>query len=232
MAPIRSFRRLLVALAILTLAFDLGSKYLVFHWLYNSGKPARDGAYEAWTESTAWNGGTPIYIAGGRFNVVPGWFGLTAEYLPTSKPSDGIIGRLQTLSAPMLPRVNHGALFGLFSDHQDRANAAFAVVSLIAAAVILIWGLRKAHATDRWLCICLGLILGGTLGNLFDRVVFGGVRDFLYFYRIEYPVFNIADCALVIGAAMLALQAAFGSKKENMSPTSAPVDPAMPLTTR
>ena len=47
------------------------------------------------------------------------------------------------------------------------------------------------------------------LGNLFDRIVFHGVRDFLYFYWFEWPVFNIADCLLVCGAAVLLLQAFF-----------------------
>ena len=58
------------------------------------------------------------------------------------------------------------------------------------------------------------LILAGTVGNLFDRVVFGGVRDFLYFYLIEWPVFNVADCCLVIGAGMLLVQAIFGKKAD------------------
>jgi lipoprotein signal peptidase len=57
------------------------------------------------------------------------------------------------------------------------------------------------------LCAALGLILAGTLGNLYDRVIFDGVRDFLYFYWIEWPVFNLADCFLVCGAGLLLLQA-------------------------
>jgi len=56
----------------------------------------------------------------------------------------------------------------------------------------------------------LGLILAGTLGNLYDRVVFNGVRDFLYFHLIEWPVFNIADCCLVCGAFLLLAQAFLG----------------------
>ncbi len=55
--------------------------------------------------------------------------------------------------------------------------------------------------------MALGLILSGTLGNLFDRVVFNGGRDFLYFYWIEWPVFNVADCCLVCGAFLLLAQA-------------------------
>ncbi|MGL4422151.1 MAG: signal peptidase II, partial [Gemmataceae bacterium] len=78
-------------------------------------------------------------------------------------------------------------------------------------------------ATDRWLSMALGLILGGTLGNFYDRVVFGGVRDFLYFYKIEWPVFNIADCCLVVGAAILLVQALF---TPSTAPAVAPVVPA------
>ena len=78
----------------------------------------------------------------------------------------------------------------------------------------MIWGLLGSPKHDRWLTIALGLILGGTLGNLFDRIVFGGVRDFLYFYLINWPVFNIADCCLVVGAGLLLIQALFTKPKE------------------
>ena len=58
------------------------------------------------------------------------------------------------------------------------------------------------------LCSALGLILGGTLGNLYDRLVFNGVRDFLHWdYLFDWPVFNVADCCLVCGASLLLLQA-------------------------
>jgi signal peptidase II len=49
--------------------------------------------------------------------------------------------------------------------------------------------------------------LAGTLGNLYDRLVFGGVRDFLHFYWFQWPVFNVADCCLVCGAGLLLIQA-------------------------
>ena len=55
----------------------------------------------------------------------------------------------------------------------------------------------------------LGLILAGTVGNLYDRLVFNGVRDFLHFYYVEWPVFNFADCCLVVGAGLLLVQAMF-----------------------
>jgi lipoprotein signal peptidase len=72
--------------------------------------------------------------------------------------------------------------------------------------------LRKKAQPDRLLFVALGLILGGTLGNLYDRIVFGGVRDFLCFYWFEFPVFNVADSCLVVGASLLLLQAFFAKK--------------------
>ena len=108
-----------------------------------------------------------------------------------------------------MPRVNHGALFGMGGDHKGTANGIFATVSAVAAVAILVWGMRRNTAREKWLMVALGLILGGTLGNFYDRVVFNGVRDFLYFYVIDWPVFNVADCCLVVGAGLLLVQAIF-----------------------
>jgi signal peptidase II len=111
------------------------------------------------------------------------------------------------------PQVNTGALFGWLGD-KEQANNGFAVISLLAALLIAYWSFRQATARDRWLCICLGLILAGTLGNLYDRVVFSGVRDFLDFYWGDHhwPTFNIADSCLVCGAILLLLQSFATSK--------------------
>lgn len=107
-----------------------------------------------------------------------------------------------------VPHVNQGALFGFLRDHKTLANSGFAVISLLAAAAIVYWSTHRQTAHDRWLCAALGLILAGTLGNFYDRVVFNGVRDFLHWnYLFDWPVFNIADCCLVCGAALLLLQA-------------------------
>ena len=69
---------------------------------------------------------------------------------------------------------------------------------------------RQTTARDWALCAALGLILAGTVGNLYDRIVFNGVRDFLFFHLIEWPVFNVADCCLVCGAFLLLGQAFLG----------------------
>jgi lipoprotein signal peptidase len=198
--PQRSYRWLTLTLALVALAADQGTKYGIFRWLY------RDGTYR------------------GEREVVEGWFRLTAEFDPAVKPCDCGFNCLQTWSAPTMPRVNHGALFGLFQEHKGLANQLFAAVSILAGAGILVWVSRRATAADGWLCAALGLILGGTVGNLYDRVVFNGVRDFLHFYRVDWPVFNLADCCLVVGAAMLLIHAFFapGERKPTPPPAAEP----------
>jgi signal peptidase II len=186
--PKRSYRWLFVALAVVGLCADQATKYGVFRWLY-------DGSLR------------------GEREVVEGWFKLTAEFTDAVQPCDCAYRGLQTWSAPRMPRVNHGALFGLGGQHEGGANHLFAAVSILAAVGILVWATRSTTAPDGWLSAALGLILGGTVGNLYDRVVFNGVRDFLYFYheidvwvwqsKEGWPVFNVADCCLVAGAGML-----------------------------
>jgi signal peptidase II len=178
----RSYRGLLWSLAVIGLLLDQGAKYGIFRWLY-----------------------TPAFE--GRCEVMPGVFRLIAQFTGERPAADGLRAPLQSWNGPVLPRVNQGALFGLGNDYQLYANSFFALVSVTAAAAIAAWSLRPTACRDGWLCTALGLILAGTLGNLFDRMVFGGVRDFFYFYWFEWPVFNVADCFLVVGAGLLLLQA-------------------------
>lgn len=185
----RSYRWLLWGLVLLGTGLDQGSKYGVFKWLYNGGK-------------------------GGSCGIVPGAFELLAQYQERPDVSAALsvdrgLAALQTWSGATLPKVNHGALFGLGGEYETLANGLFALVSIVAALAIAYWSTRPATARDRFLCAALGLILAGTLGNLYDRLVFNGVRDFLHFHfhSFEWPVFNVADCCLVCGACLLLLQA-------------------------
>jgi lipoprotein signal peptidase len=132
-----------------------------------------------------------------------------------------------------VPHVNQGALFGFLKDHKEAANVGFAVISLLAALAIAIWSMQTSTGRDPWLCTALGLILAGTLGNLYDRVVFNGVRDFLYWnYRFDWPVFNFADCCLVCGAALLLIQAFLApAAKAAREPVAAEVN-GVPQTTQ
>ena len=136
----------------------------------------------------------------------------------------------QTWSAPDLPHVNHGALWGFLAESKATANMVFAAVSLCAAVGIVVWGLAiRATRRDGWLSAALGLILSGTLGNLYDRIVFGGVRDFLYFYKTNFPIFNVADCCLVCGAGMLLVHAFFFAPPAAPTPVAEPPTPTAAL---
>ena len=74
----------------------------------------------------------------------------------------------------------------------------------IAAALFIVW-LLKRHSAQKLFCFALALILGGALGNVIDRVIYGHVVDFLDFYLHNYhwPAFNVADCGITIGAVLL-----------------------------
>ncbi len=217
----RSYRWLAVTLAVIGLAADQATKYGMFKWLYNEGQHKTDGAFRSWSFTP--QGGVTQYH--GEYDVVPGWFKFTAEFGDTPKPCDcAVFGPLQTLSADKMPHVNQGALFGFLREHKELSNGLFATVSILAALGICFWLTRKSAAHDRWLSAALGLILGGTVGNFYDRIVFNGVRDFLYFYKIDWPVFNVADCCLVVGAIMLLIHAFLTpSEPKPEQPTVAPL---------
>ena len=209
---VRSYRGWLIALALVGAAADQASKYVVFHWLQH---PSR---YDQVSQS-------------GSYEIVPGWFQLHIQY--TNKPvqyaETPIKSWLQSWSnKDVLPRVNHGALFGLGNQHEIAANYFFAFVSIAAGFAIFGWSFRPTTSRDRLLCCALGLILGGTLGNLYDRIVFEGVRDFLYFYRINWPVFNVADCCLVCGAFLLLAQAFLTNPATHSVTTSGPETLVLP----
>ena len=221
----RSYCWLLILLAATGLSVDLVTKYYVFRWLNHDEKPIQAGRFESWVTADRWAGDGKHYLHGGRYDVVPGWFGLIAEYTDET-PSDGVLNGLQTWSASRMPRVNQGALFGMGNGYGGLANNVYASVSLIAVLSILAWTVLRGSLAGGWICAALGLILGGTIGNLFDRIVFNGVRDFLYFYKIDWPVFNVADCCLVCGAIMLVLHAVFVPV-----PKATPVQPASTATT-
>ena len=110
--------------------------------------------------------------------------------------------------------TNGGAAFGLFSDSPAELRIAVLVFfSLLALVVVsaLLW--RHTQGLNST-AFALSLILGGALGNLWDRVLSGHVVDFLEFYIGPYiwPDFNIADSAIVVGAAILMVEILFAPK--------------------
>ncbi|HEY1271304.1 MAG TPA: signal peptidase II, partial [Terriglobales bacterium] len=106
---------------------------------------------------------------------------------------------------------NRGAAFGLFADSPSEWKIAGLVLfSLIALVIVsaLLW--RNSHSMSTT-GIGLALILGGALGNLWDRLVSGHVVDFLLFYvgQYQWPAFNVADSAIVVGAGLLVFEILF-----------------------
>jgi signal peptidase II len=106
---------------------------------------------------------------------------------------------------------NRGAAFGLFADSPSEWKVwmlvLFSVVALIVVSALL-W--RNSHSLSTT-GIGLSLILGGAIGNLWDRLLSGRVVDFLLFYigQYQWPAFNVADSAIVVGAGLLVIEILF-----------------------
>ncbi len=106
---------------------------------------------------------------------------------------------------------NTGAAFSLFADSPSHWKTALLIgFSLIAMVIVsvLLWKQARALTLTG---IALSLILGGAVGNLWDRVASGRVVDFLLFYvkSYQWPVFNLADSAIVVGASLLVIEILF-----------------------
>lgn len=110
---------------------------------------------------------------------------------------------------------NTGAAFSLFADSPSHWKTTmligFSVIAMIVVSILLWKQSRPLTMTGT----ALSLILGGAVGNLWDRVASGRVVDFLdvYYKSYHWPVFNLADSAIVIGASLLVLEITFGNRK-------------------
>lgn len=99
---------------------------------------------------------------------------------------------------------NRGAAFGILQEKR----ALFLILTTIIIMCLVIFILRNYSEINRILKIALGLLIGGAIGNLIDRIRFGYVIDFLSFYLINnysFPVFNLADVFIVISTTILML---------------------------
>jgi len=99
---------------------------------------------------------------------------------------------------------NTGAAFSFLAGEGGWQRWFFIVVAVLASG-FLVWMLRRGG--NRMLCLGLALILGGALGNLWDRIMLGRVTDYLLFHYAgwSWPAFNVADSAITVGAACLIL---------------------------
>jgi signal peptidase II len=109
---------------------------------------------------------------------------------------------------------NPGSAFGLFSS-QDNARIFLSVIGVLALGAIF-WMVKKARQDQTRLLWALGLVAGGAVGNLIDRIYTGVVTDFVVwkYKTTEWPTFNIADVALVVGVGLLFIDILKESRNE------------------
>jgi signal peptidase II len=126
------------------------------------------------------------------------------------------VGLEARATVPVLPFFsltwveNRGGSMGLLTADSDIARWALVAVTAAIAAGVAWWIRRESHWVEQ---AALGLILGGALGNIVDRIRFGYVVDFVHLHAGQWSfyVFNVADAAITIGVAVLLARAMFGN---------------------
>lgn len=113
---------------------------------------------------------------------------------------------------------NKGISYGLFP--QDSAAGRYGIIAfaVVASLALTLW---LARMTTPLAAIAIGLIIGGGIGNLIDRIVYGAVADFYAFHAFgfEWYIFNIADVAIVAGVIGLLYDSLFGGHKKAGNPS-------------
>ncbi len=101
---------------------------------------------------------------------------------------------------------NYGAAFSFLSNQDGWQRWLLSLIALSVCALLAFW-MRKITRSEKMLNIAYALIIGGAIGNLFDRLIHGFVIDFLDFHIRGYhwPSFNVADSAICIGAILIIL---------------------------
>jgi signal peptidase II len=110
---------------------------------------------------------------------------------------------------------NKGAAFSFLADQPGWQRWFFTAVSIGVSIMLIVW-IKRLPRGAVWLPIALALILGGAIGNLIDRVIYGHVVDFIsvHWNNRYFPAFNIADSAITLGAIMMVLDVIREIKEE------------------
>lgn len=110
---------------------------------------------------------------------------------------------------------NTGISFSMFNNYGDLGASILVLVACIVCCGLLYW---MYHETSAKKNVCLGLIIGGALGNVLDRMRYGAVMDFLdfHFEKYHWPAFNIADTCICIGALILVYFEMKNNKKKGL----------------
>ena len=144
------------------------------------------------------------------------WFWVSAVVLILDQCSKLLADAMLVMHQPvhvfpmfaLTKAYNTGAAFSFLADGSGWQRWFFVALTLVISAFLLGW-LRRLGPHDGAMAAALALILGGAIGNLIDRVVYGHVIDFLdvYYGEWHYPTFNIADSAIFLGACVLVIDA-------------------------
>lgn len=145
------------------------------------------------------------------------WLGFSALLVVLDQITKFVIqralvpGQSIDVFAPVVTLVlayNPGAAFSFLASGSGWQRYFFVIIALIASALIITMMIK--HRSDRYLCFSLALVLGGAVGNLVDRAVYGAVVDFVLVRwpggpRLldPWPAFNLADSCITVGAALL-----------------------------
>lgn len=134
---------------------------------------------------------------------------LMLDYLYVEEP----VGVLPILN--LFLTFNPGAAFSFLKHANGWQEWLFEAIAIGVSIFLVIWQI-KIPVKQLWLKIALAFVLGGTLGNLYDRILYHAVIDFIdfYFKNWHYPTFNVADIAICVGAGMLIIDI-FKRKKTN-----------------
>ncbi|MET0069764.1 MAG: signal peptidase II [Candidatus Thiodiazotropha sp.] len=109
---------------------------------------------------------------------------------------------------------NKGAAFSFLSDQGGWQRWFFIVLAIVVCIVLVGW-LWRLKREEQWVAVALSLIIGGAIGNVIDRILFGQVIDFLHFHYQQhyFPAFNVADSAITIGVIIMLYDALILAKK-------------------
>jgi signal peptidase II len=113
---------------------------------------------------------------------------------------------------------NKGAAFSFLSDQSGWQRWFFVALASGVSLGLTVW-LYRLSAAEKWVAVAVSLIIGGAIGNVIDRVLFGQVIDFLHFHIDQHywPAFNIADSAITLGVGLMIFDALVLAKKRDLN---------------
>jgi signal peptidase II len=154
------------------------------------------------------------------------WYGLSAVVLLLDQGSKLLADARLVFHEPvgLLPffnlrlAYNTGAAFSFLGNAGGWQRWFFAGISVLVISVLVVW-MRRLKPEQWQLSVAFALIIGGALGNLIDRLVYGHVIDFIdvYYKTWHWPTFNIADSAITLGAGLLLLDAWVAHRREKQA---------------